>query len=48
MIKRNIEIRDKKDGEILAWQLFDDEIFGKQSEGINDELWNAKFDLWEL
>ena len=46
--KRNIEIRDKKDGEIYAWQLFDEIIFGKQSQGINDDLWNAKFDLWEL
>ncbi len=47
-IKRNIEMRDKKDGEVLAWQLFDDKIFGKQSQGINDDLWNAKFDLWEV
>ena len=48
LLKRNIEIRDKKDGEILAWQLFDDEIFGTQSQGINDDLWNSKFELWEV
>ena len=48
LTKRNIKIRDKKDGEILAWQLFDDEIFSTQSQGINDDLWNAKFDLWEI
>ena len=47
-IKRNIEIRDKKDGETFAWQLFDEIIFGMQSQGINDQLWNAKFDLWDL
>ena len=48
LTKRNIEIKDKKDGEILAWQLFDDEIFGEQSQGIHGDLWNAKFDIWEV
>ena len=48
LIRRNISIEDQHDGEILAWQLFNDEIFGKQSIGINDELWNAKFDLWQV
>ena len=45
--RRNIPLKDKW-GETLAWQLFDDDIFGKQQEGIATELWNAKFDIWEL
>ena len=45
---RNILIEDQGDGERLAWQLFNDEIFAKQSIGINDDLWNAKFDLWQV
>ena len=48
LTRRNISIEDQNDGETLAWQLFNDEIFGKQSTEINDELWNAKFDLWQV
>ena len=45
---RKIPVRDKKDGESMAWQIFDDDIFGQQFTGIANDLWNAKFDIWAL